>query len=469
MSKKNARKRIDNNLLQLAAGIKVSAELGTGGSDLSNYGTIAYSNNYALMTLNRIILTYLYTGNGIFQTAIQLPVQDAISKGVEIESDELDNEDIDEVLDFWEEHGIWDTILDAATWSRLYGGGAVLINTPQDPESPLSTQALANQPIEFYDVDRWQLDNAGVSGSDHYYPNEDVEREHYFLHGEKIHRSRMMVINGKKAPSYVRRQLRGWGMSEGERMIRDLNNYLKTQDVLYEILDESKIDVYHIQGLANKLLTTGGTTKIQNRIQAANEIKNYVNALVLDAEEEFEQKETSFTGLAETMRENRIGVASALRMPLTKLFGLSASGFNTGESDLENYIEMVESDVRARLRPVVRNMLKLTMIHLFGYEPTFRFSWPSLRVLSAEQEQQVKDSQLTRAITLYDRGLLDSREVGEMLAKDGVISIRTKAEQGILEPQPEPPTPSSTQEDIAPQQEGREIRVRRSDEAQQAE
>ena len=465
MSKKDARKRIDNNLLQLAAGIKVSAELGTGGSDLSNYGTIAHANNYALMTLNRIILTYLYTGNGIFQTAIQLPVQDAISKGIEIESDELDNFDVDVVLDYWEEHGIWETILDAATWSRLYGGGAVLVNTAQDPESKLTLKGLDNSPIEFYDVDRWQLDNAGISGSDYFYPNEEVEREYYYLHGEKIHRSRMMVLNGKKAPSYVRRQLRGWGMSEGERMIRDLNNYLKTQDVLYEILDESKIDVYHIKGLANKLLTTGGTTKIQNRVQAANEIKNYVNALVLDAEEQYEQKQASFTGLAETMQQNRIGVASALRMPMTKLFGLSASGFNTGESDLENYIEMVESDVRARLRPMVRNMLRITMAHLFGYEPTFRFTWPSLRVLSAEQEQQVKDAQANRILAFYDRGLIDSGEVGEMAAKDGVFTIETKAERGILPPQPEAPNGPDSVEPIG----GGDITVRRSPKADKAE
>ena len=226
-------------------------------------------------------------------------------------------------------------------------------------------------------------------------------------------------------------------------MIRDINNYIKTQDVLYEILDESKIDVYKIKGLANKLMTQGGTASISNRIQAANEIKSYLNALVLDAEEEFTQKQITFAGLSDVMQQNRIGIAAALRMPMTKLFGLSASGFNTGESDLENYNEMVQSEVRAPLRPMIRQLLKITMSRVWGFVPeSFRFEFPSLRVIGADQEEQIKQSQTSRVLSLYDRGLMTSQEVAETLAKEGVTTVSTKAERGLLEDQPEPPTPS---------------------------
>jgi phage-related protein (TIGR01555 family) len=441
MSKRSgSRRRIDNSLTELVAAVRVGS-LGTGGSALSSYGTIGHSNNYSLITLNRIILTYLYTGNGIFQTAIQLPVQDAISKGIELDSDEMDNSDIDEVMDFWEEKGVWETILQAFSWARLYGGGAIVVNTNQDPETPMNPRGLQNSPIEFYDADRWQLDTGLVYGGSTGVDSEQmIDADGYiYLQGQRIHASRAFIMRGKKAPSYVRRNLRGWGMSEGERMIRDLNNYLKTQDVLYEILDESKIDVYKIAGLANKLLTAGGTGTITRRIQAANEVKNYVNALVLDAEEDYQQKQIAFAGLSEVMRENRVGVASALRMPVTKLFGLSAAGFNTGETDLESYNQMVESEVRAKLRPVIRNLLSVTMAHLFGRIPTFRFSWPTLRVLSAMDEQNVKSAETSRALMLYDRGLIDSQETAQILAKAGVLDIETKAEQGLLPPQPPAP------------------------------
>lgn len=416
---------------------------GTGGSYLSSYNTWNFSNNYALLTLNRIVLTYMYTGNGIFQTAIQLPIQDAIGKGIEIESGELDNTDIEAVMDYWEEEGIWETILNTWTWIRLFGGGAMLVNSNQDPEKPLDLNKLNKTPLEFYDIDRWQLDTNIVVFDDwDSYVSAGNNKGLIYLYGEPIHESRFLRGQGKRAPHYVRRQLRGWGMSEGERMIRDLNLYLKTQDANFELIDEAKVDVYKINGLANKLLTSGGTAAITNRIQSANEIKNYVNALVLDSNEDYQQKQMTFAGLAEIMQQNRMGVAAALRMPLTKLFGLSASGFNTGESDLENYNQMVESEIRMPVRPMVRELLRITMSHLFGYVPEFTFKFPSLREQTPEVEQNVKTQETNRALALYDRGLMDSEETMQQLSKVSVIQIETKAEQGLV-PDPIPPEPSS--------------------------
>lgn len=441
MSKRKTSRRIDNSLLELVAGVR-TASLLTGGSTLSSYGTIAHSNNYSLITLNRIILTYLFCNNGIFQTAIQLPVQDAIRNGIQIESGEMDADNIEVILSWLQDSGVWDTILDTFTWSRLFGGGGVVINSDQDPEQPLNMRGLQNSPIEFYDADRWELTaNTRFRGGDMDSP-EDVE--YFSYNGQRIHSSRVIPVTGKRAPSYVRRSLQNWGMSEGERMVRNLNLYLKNEDVLYEILDEAKIDVYKIKGLANKLATAGGTSKIQNRVMAANMIKNYVNALVIDMEEEFEQKNMSFTGLAEVMRENRIGIASALRMPMTKLFGLSASGFNTGESDLENYNAMVESEVRFKMNRPLREMIDIGMMINFGYIPSYKIEFPPLRILSAKEEEEINRSQHDRIMGLYDRGIIDSHEVGQMLRKYGLTEISLKAEKGLIPPQPAPPASPGT-------------------------
>lgn len=436
--KEKTEQTITNSLTDLVAGVKVSTML-TGGSDLASYGTIAYNNNYSLITLNRTILTYLYTSSGIFQTAIDLPTQDALSRGIEIESDQMSPSDIDELLDFMEDSGQWTALLDAWKWSRLYGGAGLIINTNQDPKEPLNYKTLNKGPLELYDADRWQFDNAHPYAGDFDEFLYGKPPEHLYLYGQQIHESRVIKIRGKRAPYYVRRQLRGWGMSEGERMIKDLNLYFKTQNVLYEILDESKIDIYKIKGFSQKLLSPGGTDAITRRVQLANELKNYVNALVMDKEDDFETKNQSFTGLAEVGKENRIGICSALRMPQTKLFGLSASGFNTGESDLENYNMMVESETRAPMKQTIREMIKLNMFHLWGREAPFRFKFPPLRLLEAKDEQAVKTAQQERVLALYDRGLLTSQEVGEALKSHNVITIDTAMTKGLLPDQPDPP------------------------------
>jgi len=429
---------ITNSLSELVAGVGVSSML-TGGSDLAGYGTIAYNNNYSLLTVNRTVLTYLYTSSGIFQTAIDLPVQDALSRGIEIESSQMSSTDIDDLLDFMEETDQWTSILDAWKWGRLFGGAGLVVNSNQDPKEPLNYKKLHNSPLELYDADRWQFDNANPYAGgleDNFYGGKE---DYFHLHGQKIHESRVIRIRGKRAPWYVRRQLRGWGMSEGERMIKDLNLYLKTQNVLYEILDESKVDIFKIEGFNQKLINATGTTAITRRIQLANEMKNYVNALIMDAKDDYESKNQTFTGLAEVGRENRIGICSALRMPQTKLFGLSASGFNTGESDLENYNMMVESEVRTPMSKVIRQVIELSMFHLWGRKAPFRFKFPPLRILSAKEEEEVKNSQHSRALALYDRGLLTSSELGEMLENDGVVTIKTDLTSGNLPDQPDPP------------------------------
>lgn len=442
--KEKSDKVLTNSLTDMVATLGMASAL-TGGSDLANYETIAFNNNYSLITQNRTILTYLYTSSGIIQTAIDLPVQDALSKGIEIESDQMSSEEIDELLDYMEGTGQFKQLEEALQWGRLYGGAGLVLNSYQDPESPLKMKGLQKSPIEFYAVDRWQFDNGTpYMGDDPGQLAGESGQEHFFLHGQKIHESRILRISGKQAPWRVRRTLRGWGLSDVEKMIKDLNIYMKTQNVLYEILDESKIDVFKIKGLAQKLLHAASTNNITRRIQLANELKSYLSALVMDSEDDYEQKTMAFGGLSEVMKENRIGIASSLRMPVTKIFGLSASGFNTGESDLENYNMRVASEVRTPAKPIIRKMIEINMFHLFGRSAPFQIKFPTLRVLTAEQEETVKDSKFNRAMAAYDRGLINSKEWGEIVKSDDIFNIQLNASDGLLPDQPEPPAPSQS-------------------------
>ncbi len=233
-------------------------------------------------------------------------------------------------------------------------------------------------------------------------------------------------------------------MSEAERMIAPLNAYLKTQNVLYEILDEAKISVFRFEGLSSKLSSGDGTAAIQQRVQMMNEIKSVTNALMLDMKDEFEQKTLAMGGMSEVMKDNRIGIAAALRMPVTKLFGISASGFNTGESDLESYNMMVESDIRAPMKSMVRQLVELNMWHLWGRKADFTIKWPSLRLLTSQEEETVKDSKFNRAIVAYERGLISPSEWGEIMQNENLISIKTKAGDGILPDAPIPPPAPAT-------------------------
>ena len=402
-------------------------------TQLSNYESLYINVNYSPLTIQRVILNYLYTNHGIIQTAVEQPVQDAFRGGLEIHSGELSLDDIKTLDDYLERNSVINSIMQMGIWMRLFGGAGLIINTEQETSEPLNENKLGN--FELYAADRWELSAANRVS------------EHYNFYGQDIHSSRVITVSGREAPSVIRPQLAGWGMSEVEHMVRDLNAYFKNKDMIFELLDEAKIDVYKIEGFNNALATTDGTTLIKKRIEMANQLKNYLTAVVMDKNDDYDQKQLSFGGLAEMSKENMIGIASALKIPMTKLFGLSAAGFNSGEDDIENYNCLVESNVRTPLRPVIRRVLELICVKLFGYKPDIDFKYKSLRIIGATDEETVKASKHTRILNLYDRGLITVEETAQMLKKEGLLPIETQAEQGLKE-MPLPPTQISVSDKL---------------------
>jgi len=398
---------------------------------LSNFETLLMNNRYTPLTQQRVLLAYLYQEHGIIQTAVDQPVQDALRGGLDITSGEMDNDDISELQKYLENNNILEIVGEAEIWKRLFGGAGIIINMEVDPAQPFKHEKTKK--LEFYACDRWEL--AAGQGP---------KAELFNFYGTEIHQSRVIKFIGRKAPSFIRPQLQGWGMSEVERMVRDLNAYIKNKNLIFELLDESKIDVYKIKGFNTSLITGPGTAKIQKRMEVGNQLKNYQNAIVMDVNDEYEQKTLTYSGLAEMIKENRIGIASALKMPMTKLFGLSAAGFNSGEDDIENYNSMIESEIRSKLRQPLRIILSLCCVQLFGYIPELDFEFKPLRMMSEREEEEINTSRHNRLLTLYDRGLLSAEELGKSLDSYKLMPVKTEMEQGLL-PEVTPPAAASSE------------------------
>jgi uncharacterized protein len=433
------KKQLDFSLDNSLGGLVQSAFLQT---NLTSFNPILRNNIYAPLTINWMILMYMYKTHGVIQTAIDMPVLDALRGGLELKSNQLGVDELKQIEDELEERGLLESIGEAMTWARLFGGGALIINTNQNPERELNIEAVKK--LELYPANRWELMSIWKPGD----PTTELtpwewaaqkDQDYIYFYGEKLHKSRIITLSGKPAPYIIKWQLQGWGMSEVERMVEDFNAYIKTKNVTYDLLEEAKIDVYKFEGFKSQLATEAGTRITRNRVELMNQLKNFNNSIVLDKNDEFEQKQITFAGLAEVMKENRIGIASALRMPMTKLFGLSASGFNSGEDDIENYNAMVESEVRQKLRRPIKTILNLLCAVKYGKVFDIDFEFKPLRMLSAIDEENVKTSKANRYNALYDRMLLDSKEIGEIYQKENLLPIETAAAEGLLDEHPAAP------------------------------
>lgn len=392
-------------------------------SDLTSFMPLAYNNVYAPLTINYQTLMYAYKSQSILQNAIDMPVQDALRGGLDWRSDELDKDDFKALDDYIEDTNFYLTMKTLEEWARLFGGAALLVNTDQDPSKPLSFSELPGKRIKFYAASRWELQATNRWA------------EYYDFYGQRFHKSRVMTVSGKEAPFQIRWVLQDWGLSELEKILEPFNIYLRTQQAIYDLLKEAKIDVFQFEGFLSQLSSSAGTSRALQRIQIMNQAKNTGNAIVMDMKDKYEQKQVTFSGLAEVWKENRISLASALRIPMTKLFGLSAAGFSSGEDDIENYNAMVESEVREHLKPTLRNVLKLICISLYGDKFDFGFDFKPLRVMSTVDEETVKTSKHNRYMSLASSGYLTPQEFMQLEQKEKLIPIDSEVARGAM---PEP-------------------------------
>lgn len=387
-----------------------------------NPGVLFNNTSPVLLTMFWLELTYFYKSNGFIQTAINQIVDDAFrNDGLIIDSKTLDTNELEELKQALQDEGDIDAIMDVIRWGQLYGGGVIIANTEQDYTLPLDLKQLKGKKLKFLSSDRWQCRANGVSPelSDKFvlcdYLSEGTS-------GIDIDRSRVEIFTGVKAPYQLRSMLQGWGLSIFEAIIPPLTQYLKAMGVTLELLDEAKIDVVKIMNLASTLLSPNGESQIRKRLQLVTDNKNYKSSIAMDSEDDYQQKQISFSGLPDMIVQIQYLVCAALKRPYSKIFGKGSSGFSSGEDDLENYNTIVDSEIRRPATNLIKWVVNLRCCQLFGRElPDFRPKWKPLRVMTEKEQAEVNSRKLADYIALLEHQVMTPKQVAQKLTEDSYI------------------------------------------------
>lgn len=410
-------------------------------STMNGYNNISIE----LLTWQLYLLTYLYKTYGILGKIIDIPVDEAYKNGgFDLDADSINEDEVKELQDSLSDLGDIEEIKTAQKWARLYGGAALVALTDSDLSKPLNLDALYNQRLEFLAVDRWQLNyslpNIKMRGGRWELTNyEDTfeGRQKEFTGVREIHPSRVFVVSGKKAPYLVMQQVQGWGISVYEQIFQDMSQFFKARNVMFELLDEAKTDVLKLATLQTALSSTQGERALQKMVDMIARNKNYKSQITLSKDDEYEQKQISFSGFEGILKEIRIMMSGSANMPVNKLWGEGVTGFGSGEDSLENYNSQIENEIRTPANSLINWVLKLRCYQLFGREvEDLVKTWKNLRVLSAIDEQNITDHKLANALQLFDRQLLSPQEIMQYLKKQQIFIHDTKALRGELEDMP---------------------------------
>lgn len=403
-------------------------------SSVNGYNNISLE----ILSLQQILLTYLYKTFGILAKIVDIPVDEAYKDGgFDLDADTIDENEINELEKVVRKD--IDEIKTARKWARLFGGGAlVALNDTEDLSQPLDLNELEGKELEFIAVDRWQM---VYSEGNINLPNGTWGLVQYQKSNANnmtnIHPSRVFVLKGKKAPFLISQQVQGWGISVYEQIFQDMAQFFKARNVLFELLDEAKTDVLKLETLSTALSSQNGERALQRMVDMIARNKNYKSQITLSKNDEYEQKQITFSGISEILKEIRIMMSGSANMPVNKIWGEGVTGFGSGEDSLENYNSQIQNEIRTPDDATIEWVLKLRCYQLFGHEvKDLVKTWKNLRVLSAIDEQNIADHKLTNVLQLFDRQLLSPQETMEYLKKQQIFIHDTKALRGELEDVP---------------------------------
>ena len=422
---------------------------------LTNYGTKRDSSeHYLYLSEDPIMddeLERFYEGNGLFSRIIDLPAEEAVKHGFEIE-DLADGKTKNFLYDCLDELDWDENCMTAVKWARLFGGSiaVMIIDDDRGIDEPLDYKNIKSiDDIKVYDrslvvpdytsMYKYDPDDpTGARGSRFGMPESYMVTSKYGTFN--VHESRCLIFQNGVLPERSTNEIyQMWGIPEYIRIHRAIRDVEVAHGMAPKMLDRSVQAIYKMQNLALEMSTEEGEQNILKRLQIIDLARGLLNSIVLDADgEDYDFKSFTFTGVSDVINTTCNYLSAITNIPQTVLFGRSPAGMNaTGDGDMENYYNYVE---RIQKRMIKKNLrYLLAIIARAGIRnkeideiPPLKIEFNSLWSMTEQekvsldlQKAQVASTNANTAAVYIQNQVIDPDEVRRKLADDGDFDIET--------------------------------------------
>ena len=327
---------------------------------------------------------------------------------------------------------------EALKWSRLYGGAVIIIGTrDRNLAKPLDVKNVRKGDLRYlHVVDRWRLSPAGSLNRDLESPNFGMPDSYVLAESTvQVHHTRVLRFNGEKLPYFAWLRNAMWDDSVLQHVMDSLMNCDTTTQAIATMMFESNVDVVKSEGLADVLARKDGEAVLTKRFQVAALLKSFNRMLLLDGTESYEKKQNSFANLDKVIQQFMIDVSGAADIPMTRLFGTSATGMNaTGDNDVRNYYDMVSAKQEAELRPQLEYLYEVLVRSELGHMPEdFRFDFNPLWQLSETEQATVEKTRAERDQVYLNACVVTEALVARELKERGTYRNMTDDDIDLVE------------------------------------
>lgn len=359
-------------------------------------------------------LSALYNDEPIGRLICELPAFDALRKGFTvIVADDAEDKTLGaQALDYLTRLGAVGALSLATEFDRAFGGAAIWVGLDDGATAESEPVNVKNvRSVLFLRVlDRrrlrpWKVDQDtrsrtynqtilwAVMPEQVYTANPDAST--IFEPSALVHASRLIVFPGRNVSDDRRARNEGWGDSIFQACLNALENDASAWSTLAHLVSKASQGVLKVKDLA-VVATSGDPEAVKARFQLIRMGRSVVRDLVIDAEESYEQTAPNFGNLPDVLYLCMYQVASAVQIPVTRLYGMSPGGLNsTGESDARNWEDVVEALQTHRLEPRLRQLCDLIFLAQDG--PTagtppasYQLAWEPLRQMTLKEQAELR-------------------------------------------------------------------------------
>lgn len=308
-------------------------------------------------------------------------------------------------------------------WGRLYGGalGVMLVkHQGYDLSQPLQLDWI--MPGDFAGLlifDRWNGVNPSseliedISDPDYGFPKYYTVTDPAGGGSVKIHHSRVVRFTGNTLPFWEEIAEMQWGASVVESVFDELRKRDNVSWNIAQLTFMANIRVLKMQDLGQLLAATDNESQAEllRTLEAQNMLLNNMGMQVMDAADGLETHQYTFGGLADCYQQFIMDISGAAEIPVTRLFGRSPSGLNaTGESDLQNYYDMIAEKQESYLRPILNKVLPPFIISTLGSLPDdFDFEFDPVAEPTDKERADLAKCGTDNVVAAYNAGLISQR------------------------------------------------------------
>lgn len=305
-------------------------------------------------------------------------------------------------------------------WGRLYGGaaGLILLRGQRDLAKPLDLDSiLPGSFAGLYIFDRWSGVSPGAElvtdvgdpdfGLPMYYTINTADGSTV----ARVHHSRIIRFCGRELPYLERLKAQYWGESEVEALYRDVVKHDNVAENMAALTFRANVDTMEVQNLDQlfSLTSTEQQRRFWATMQAQSVMRSNFGMQLVNRGDQIKNTQYTFTGLAEVYESMCLTLSGASRIPATKLFGRSPEGMNaTGDSDLQNYYDYIDTLREAQLRPILERLLPILCLSAWGgMAEDAEIIFPPLWTPTAKEVAEIAKAKAETIVNAYTAGLLN--------------------------------------------------------------